>query len=259
MKKSILYSVIFISFFSCKGEKDNSNPNNIWIENITPQLISKLKIKSRIKTEITTDFSKPTVIMSGGKALSPNKIRSIEYYDSKELCILEVNPSYEMELNNAAGNSKLTESEKFFLQKEVESNVPTGFYDSNFYFYDENDRLIKSEQHKTNRFGISYIEFIQNYTYDNNGNIIQKCTSTENINSYCRYTIFQYNNKAQVISEVDSFTLDIQRPDRPNKGQVREYRYNSNGMVSSIGETNFIYNEKKLITPGVSVSSTRTL
>jgi hypothetical protein len=244
-KKSFFYFAIPIFLFSCNENKGISNPNNIWIEKISPQMISQLKIKSRKKTEIKTDFSIPTVILSGGNAFSPNKIRSIEYYNSDGLCILEVIPSYKIGLNDTTGYSKLSELEKLSFPKEVESNEPTGFYDSTFYFYDENDSLIKLELHKTNQFGISNIEFIENYTYDNKNKIIQKCYNSEFTNDWCRYTNFKYNKSGQVISEIDSFTLDIQRPDRPNKGQVRIYRYNSQGMVSSINETNFIYNEKK--------------
>lgn len=249
MKTYFLYFAIPFFLFSCNEKKRNSSPDDIWMDYVTPQLISQLKIKSRIKTEINTDLSIPTVVFSEGKALSPNKIRSIEYYNSKGLRVLEVIPSYKMVPNDTTRYSHLSEFEKLWrsIPNEVESNEPTGFFDSAFYFYDENDRLIKTEQHKSNQFGVNYIEFIVNYTYDNNDNIIQKCVTSENTNDLCSYTIFKYNNNGQIISEVDSFSLDIQRPDRPNKSQVREYKYNSQGLVSSINETNFIYNEKKLL------------
>jgi hypothetical protein len=243
-----------ITLFSCKNENINLLPENLWIDNLKPKQVKELSVKTRVKTEIRTNSSAHFIIWSNGKDISPNKIRAIDYYDSDGFCILKIIPSYKMIPNDTTGFSKLSSINQLFFQKEVESNEPTGYADSTFYYYDENDKLIKTEYHKTTNYGISYLDYIDTYTYDKVGNITQKCSVSENSSTFCGYTTFKYDENKKIISTTDSFTVDIQRPERQNKGFTRIYKYNTNGLISSINDEYYIYNEDNLLVEKYSLS-----
>ena len=244
---NFFFGVFILLLFSCKSEHQSKFMLEHFKSNYyDPELIINLKIKSRIKYEIPTSFAKSTVIFANGKSISPNKVKTIEYFDSRGLCSLIVIPKYENRKPDTTGFYKLTELEKLFANTDVETNLPNGYYDSTFNFYDKYKRLIKIEYHKTTDVGINYVEFIQTYEYDDNGNVIQLCIDSDNRKSTCRYSIFSYDKAGNILSVVDSFSVDIERLDRPVQKNTRKYSYNKDGLLASLGDEHFVYAKNNL-------------
>ena len=245
-----LLALLFMSlfFFSCSENSQSQYLLNYYkSQQYNPDVIKSLKVKSRIKTEIHTNPKTPIVLFADGKDLSPNKVRSIEYFNERGLCYLVVTPSFKMMQNDTTGYSKLSATDQLFFPKEIESNEPTGFYDSTFNYFDENNYLTKSVEKKTTSSGFTYIDYTTVYSYDKKGNLVKRCFDSENSSSFCSFTFYKYDSYGKIISTLDSFSVDIRRPDMPNKGIRKFYSYDSKGRISSINDLHFLYNEKNLI------------
>jgi hypothetical protein len=243
-----LLNLFFLCLNSCGVEtNENDATTSLWGDYISPQIIKDLKIKSRIKTEINTNPRSRIVIWSNGVEISPNKINTIEYFNSDGLCTLKVFPSYKLIKNDTTGFSKLSPWDQLLFKKEIESNEPTGFADSTFLFYDTKNRNTKREFRRTTRLGYNYLDYIETSSYDDNGNIIEMCFDYPNSNLTCRYSKIKYNSKKKILSQIDSFTLDIQNPTRQVRKIERNYTYNERGLINSINDAYYVYDQKNLL------------
>ena len=255
MKHVIKYNINYIilalalfCFYSCgfEGNRDETIVS-LWGDDLNPKIIKDLNIKSRIKTEINTTRRAPLIIWSNGVEISPNKIRKIEYFNSDGLCTLSVSPSYKMINNDTTGYSKLSPLDQLFFKKEIESNEPTGFADSTFFYYNIKNKIIKREFRKTSRLGYNYLDYIETTSYDDNGNVIEFCLDYPNSKLFCRYTKIKYDSKKKILAQIDSFTIDIQNPTRSIRRIERNYTYNEKGLINSVNDEFYVYNEKNLL------------
>lgn len=245
LKFIILLSILV----SCKNFKNDSLiQENLWSVDVSPEIVKKYNIKSQIKTKVRTDNTEPFIAWSNGTEISPNKILSIKYFNSNGLPSLEVIPTYEWRKNDTTGFSKLSYAEKLFFPDQVETNLPTGFYDSVFYYYNEKGLIIEEERRNTTEYGLSFKMYKIKYQYDTDGNLIQKCSDSDDSANICSYKKYLFDDKGEILSVIDSNSVWLDRPDVSNKGIESKFSYDSNGLISSIGNTFYKYDlNKKMI------------
>jgi hypothetical protein len=229
-----------------------NNPNRIqedlWSDVLKPEIVLKHKIKFQIKTQIRTDDSKPYITWSNGQSISPNKVVSIKHFNSMGFCDLELIPNYVWRDNDTTGLYKLSFSEQFFFPKKVETNLPTGYYDSVFYTYGDNDLVIEEERRSTNNEGLSFQLYKIRNTFDDRGNLIQRCSISDDSFNNCSFKKYTFDSRGVILSVIDSNSVMLDRPDIPNKGFENKYTYKPDGLLESIGDTYFVYNlERKLV------------
>lgn len=223
-----------------------------------PELIKKEKIKTRIIYEIPTDPLQPIALFDNGKNISRNKIRSIDYFDENGLCYLTVFPKYVKERNDTTGQPKPKTLEEMAEQcREIETNLPNGYYDSTFYFFDSDFRLVKKEKHKSTAIGIIYIENIQTYKYDKMNNVVQISNNNNDTPSFSFYFIYAYDDNGRIISKSDSTSEDIYDSNNFEKHTLK-YTYNNAGLIATLGNSNYVYNEKGLIIKQFNIEKDKT-
>lgn len=242
--------IILLSLMtSCQFfNNDNRNQEDLWTDVLKPEIVLKHKIKFQIKTQIRTDDSKPYITWSNGQSISPNKVVSIKHFNSRGFCDLELIPNYVWRDNDTTGLYKLSFSEQFFFTKKVETNLPTGYYDSVFYTYGDNDLVIEEERRSTNNQGLSFQLYKIRNTFDEGGNLIQRCSISDDSFNNCSFKKYTFDSRGVILSVIDSNSVMLDRPDIPNKGYENKYTYKPDGLIESIGNTFFIHNlEEKLI------------
>ncbi len=214
-------------------------------EDYSPETIKEQKVIERIKTQFRTDPEIPFTVWSNGKEISPNKIKNIEYFDENGLCYLKVNPIYEL-MDNNQDFSKLSALERFFYQKKIEGNVPTGFYDSTYNYYDDKQRLVKVNEVKRNVYGQISYNMTQTYSFDENDNLILQCSEYSNSQSLCKYVIYNYDSNGIIKSSKDSFSV-LMNDRRKNRNIENKYSYDLKNRISSIGNKHFVYDNNNLV------------
>jgi hypothetical protein len=243
------FNILLLLMTSCQFfNNDNRNQEDLWTDVLKPEIVLKHKIKFQIKTQIRTDNSKPYISWFNGQSISPNKVVSIKRFNSRGFCDLELIPTYEWRDNDTTGLYKLSFSEQFFFPKKVEINLPTGYYDSIFYTYGDKDLIIEEERRNTNNQGLSFQMYKIRNTFDDNGNLIQRCSISEDTFNNCSFKKYIYDSRGVILSVIDSNSVVFDRPEIPNKGIEYKYTYNPGGLLESIGNTFFVHNlEEKLI------------
>lgn len=244
------YLLVLLSFGSCKRDFPCSNMEEHFKEYYySPEAIRKSKIISRTKIEISSGGTESRIITlySKGRAISPNKVRAIDYFNELGYLTLSVIPKYESQKADTVGFSKLNAMEKFLFPKWVETNMPTGINDSIFFNYDTKNRLIKKVYRKQTLFGISYAAIINTYEYDDKNNLVKSCESSDNSPTSCWIKSYEYDNVGRITTEIKETPEDIQRlrPGIPTQVKVK-YSYYPDGKLKSKGSDNYLYENEKL-------------
>jgi len=246
--EKLIFILLILFFSSCNEKPISKFMSEYFQENYyNPEIIKKEKVKTRIMYEIPTETNQETILFHEGKMISRNKIRSINYFDENGLCYLITYPKYVMQQKDTTGQPKpITIGDIAKLIRKVETNLPNGYYDSTFCFFDRYKRLVKKETHKSTELGINYIENIQTYTYDKMNNLIQISNENNNTPSFSQYFNYTYDDKGRIISLTDSSSENIFNSNNFEK-QTIKYSYNSDGLLATEGNLNYVYNEKGLV------------
>jgi hypothetical protein len=249
MKKNPI-KYLFLSlliFISCKNDSQSRFMTEYFEkEDYNPEIIKEQRVIERIETEINTDSNTPIVVMSDGKDISPNKIRKIEYFNENGLCTLKINPLYKLIDNINTDYDKLSPLDKFFFQKQIEGNEPTGYNDSTYNFYDEKHRLIKEKEVMRTVYGQVKFISITTFTYDDKDNLILQCSESVNTQNLCKYLSYNYNSNGTIKSSKDSFSVFLDRG-RPYSNLNYSYSYDSNNRIKSINDKYFVYDNNNLL------------
>ncbi|MGZ0017493.1 hypothetical protein [Yeosuana sp. AK3] len=213
--------------------------------NYNPEKIKESRILTRTKTEISSD-KEPTFIYYKGKEISPHRVRAIDSFNEFGYLILSVVPKYEMREADTTGFGKLSSWEQLLFRKEVESNLPDGWSEKTFFYYDNKNRIITKEEKIQGPFGESYENSKVSYEYDDNNNLTKSCDLDDYSKTFCFSSTYKYNNSKKTISEIIEYPEEAVSHGWPEQSEVN-YTYDTNGKLTSKGNIHFVYDNEKLI------------
>lgn len=234
-------TLLLVSLISCKKDNHSFSMTQFFKDqNYSPETIKAAKVKSRITYEIQTGNGEFLALVDlSNKELSARRIVLYEFFDKNGLCTLKVTPTYKQINNDTSGYSKLDALDQFFFKKYLETNQQTGYSDSILFLFDENQRLVQEDSRKTTKFGVNYTEYVRSIDYDQHGNIKQSCISNETSSQICVYSFNKYDKNGRLELTTDSI-VGISHSDRVI---YKKYSYAENGLLKSIQDKYFIYNE----------------
>jgi YD repeat-containing protein len=220
MKKVVI--ILFLFFFvGCKTKPLNNFENDIFCFNRD----SIIKVKNIEKIEhykVNIDSGKTNWV----------RLEYSEVFNKNGNIIYLMRPTY-LSIEN---KNYLLQKEGWTLEDKaknmapLETNIPTGRIDTTFYFYNKANKLIKEKENNGET----------TYQYDEHGNEVSRCATSDNSETFCNYTIYEYQN-GRIIFKRDSL------------GASSIFnRHNDKQSISSIPKNKFIYDKVgRIISNGI--------
>ncbi|QBN18943.1 hypothetical protein [Flavobacterium nackdongense] len=220
MKKVVI--ILFLFFFvGCKTKPLNNFENDIFCFNRD----SIIKVKNIEKIEhykVNIDSGKTNWV----------RLEYSEVFNKNGNIIYLIRPTYLSIVNK----NYLLQKEGWTIEDKaknmapLETNIPTGRIDTTFYFYNNSNKLIKEKESNGET----------TYQYDEHGNEVSRCATSDNRETFCNYTIYEYQN-GRIIYKRDSL------------GASSIFnRYDDKRSISSIPKNKFIYDkEGRIISNGI--------
>lgn len=178
---------------------------------------------------------KTEILIRNDSLKSINLIEKILYFNDHGLCTLAVSPHYEYRQSLKKGKGPVSIDD---LEIDGRTNNYLGFNDSTFYEYDKSYRLIKI----VNVYQENLNSKFRNETvieYDEHGNEVSSCFSTETTPISCEYRVYDYSKNGKIVSRKDSFDyevyLDFSKP--------HIYKYDKSGNLTFDGDE-YIYDDQ---------------
>jgi len=190
------------------------------------EIVLQNKISKITKIEIGLD----TTGNSLWKRISETKL-----YDKEGFLIMEISPKYVSRPWPKSSPDGMTIDEMNYYSIISKTNIPNGEADTTHFGYDKNEKLISIKD-----------EFLTTYKYDKYDSPIEKCVSSEYLETVCHIKRYEYDENERIISRVDSSGVMASRKGRKWNIPTKKifYKYDNEGRITFEGEYERVFNDK---------------
>ncbi len=232
MMRKLLIFIISIVCFSCKEKLRFKRKCSF--DNINFETIKKNKVKMQKEFRVSLN--------SIGGA-NWKRLETVKVFNEHGLCIMEVNPHYKsLEIDPVEIRKKnLSLLDALSNNK---TNIYLGINDSTFYEYDNKNNKIKEVKRTYNDEGIMFNDEIITHKYDNNGNEVEFCLTSEMSETMCKYFAYKYIDGNRIAKSYDSINSPINGRFIVNS---YKYEYDAEGNVISDGVFKYKFRDEKLL------------
>jgi hypothetical protein len=208
--------------------------------------------KAIIENKVKTRTLLKVLLDKNGRSKGQKEVK-IDSFNSVGLVIKSTFPIYEKPKTPPTPPGGLT-IEQINELISVETTIPTGYSSTSYYEYDENGNqttirnFLKEITKGEDNF--LFIEEHQNSTiirYDKYGNWIEKCYSFDIEEDICNYRVYNYDNRGNIISHLDSAGARSGAHAKNRSNRTITYEYDEKRNILFNGDYRRKFNEKNEI------------